>query len=423
MSNIKVNKQNLIVFHTAYSYKTISQLGLEIFITSRNAGKVFDKVITINPVSDLQKYVSDEQLDFRPRAFLLDQTNLVIEGFSKRYTILNRMPRLNFVLAQFSLIRFIVKGGHLRQAKLVRGEDPRFNGFYALALSRILRIPLIVGVWGNPKRLRELNQVPIMPRVFPSMRIEELVEKFVMRRSDLVLAQNRENLSYALDFGVESLKTRITPLGIGIDKVHFAPTSERTDIAEELRELGIASDFIFVCISRLETLKMVDHAILACSLVAKMGIDFKLIIIGDGSEKNNLVKLAEDLQISNLVFFVGNRSQTFIASVVSSSYLNIAPLCGRALLEASLSGCPAVAYDVDWHSEIVVDGKTGKLVENLNYERMANAIQELCINRLYRDQLSVNIRNLAIEIGSPDKIVAEQRKYYEDLLFPGVAKI
>ena len=162
---------------------------------------------------------------------------------------------------------------------------------------------------------------------------------------------------------------------------------------------------------------MTNHAVFACSLVAKAGIDFKLVIIGDGSEKKNLIKLAEDLKISDSVIFAGNRSQAYIAGLVSNSYLNIAPLCGRALLEASLSGCPAVAYDVDWHSEIVVDGKTGRLVDNLDNVGMADAIIELCTNQVYRNQLSENMRDLALELGHPDKLVVAQRKYYEDLLF------
>jgi glycosyltransferase involved in cell wall biosynthesis len=422
MSATKGVKQNLVVFHTAYNYKTISKLGLEIFITSRNASKVFDKVITINPVSDLQNYILEERLDFHPRAFHLDETNLVIEGFSKRYTVLNNWPKLNFLLAQFSLFRFILKGDFLRGVKLVRGEDPRFNGLYALLISRILRKPLIIGVWGNPKRLRKLNQVPIMPRVFPSIRLEEILEKFVIRRSDLVLAQNRENLSYALDFGAESLKTRITPLGIGIDKIHFVDIAKRRDFSAELNELGISGALIFLCISRLEKLKMVNHAILACSIVAKAGIDFKLVIIGDGSEKHNLIKLAEDLQIASSVIFLGNQSQAYIAGLASNSYLNIAPLCGRALLEASLSGCPAVAYNVDWHSEIVIDGETGRLVENLEYERMAEAIKDLCRSQLYRNELSKNMRNLALKIGHPDNLVTAQRDYYEELLLPKVGE-
>jgi glycosyltransferase involved in cell wall biosynthesis len=258
--------------------------------------------------------------------------------------------------------------------------------------------------------------MPIMPRVFPSMQLERLVEKYVLRKADLVLAQNAENLSYALGFGVASEKTQITPLGIGVDKVHFLPASERGDFSNEIEDLGIAGRLIFVCISRLESLKMVNHAILACSLVAKANIDFKLVIIGDGSEKSNLIKLAEHHNIRNSVIFVGNRSQAYIAGLVAVSYLNIAPLCGRALLEASLSGCPAVAYDVDWHSEIVIDGQTGRLVDNLDYVQMGNAIVELCVNKVYRDQLSEKMRGLALELGHPEKIVAAQRSYYVKIL-------
>lgn len=407
----------LLVFHTAYTFQLIKDLGLEIFVTSRNSAEVFDLVITVNPLADLQTYKSQEIPRHSPRRYILDDKNIIIEGYSGRFLVLDKFPKINFLVAQLSLVSYLVRKGYLKDVKLARGEDPRFNGIYAFVFSRILHVPLIIGLWGNPGRLRKLNESPVMPRMFKSMRQEENLEKFVLKRADLVLAQNKENISYALETNVPIERTAITPLGIGIDKFHFIPPDLRPIFSMELKELGVTEKLIFVCISRLESIKTVDHAIKACALVAKSGLKFNLVIVGEGREKDNLQDLAFELGLKDVVIFAGNKSQAWIASLMPNIYLNIAPLCGRSLLEASLSGCPAVAYDIDWHSEIVINNQTGFLVENLNFFELAKSIEKFVnAGEARRTEMKRNMYALALNQASPEILIDRQRKMYGKFL-------
>ncbi len=407
----------LLVFHTAYTFQLIKDLGLEIFVTARNSAEVFDLVITVNPLADLQTHKSHEIPRHSPRRYILDDKNIIIEGYSGRFFALDKFPKINFIVAQLSLVFYLMRKGYLRDVKLARGEDPRFNGIYAFLFSRILHVPLIIGLWGNPGRLRKLNKSPVMPRMFKSMRQEENLEKFVLKHADLVLAQNKENISYAIEANIPLERTAITPLGIGIDKFHFVPPDLRPSFFMELMELGVTEKLVFVCISRLESIKMVDHAIKACALVAKSGLKFNLIVVGEGREKEKLQDLVVELGLNDKVIFAGNRSQSWIASLMPNVYLNIAPLCGRSLLEASLSGCPAVAYDVDWHSDIVINNETGFLVENLNYVELANSI-EMFVNagEARRSEMKRNMYSFAQEQASPERLVEAQRSIYGKFL-------
>jgi hypothetical protein len=56
----------------------------------------------------------------------------------------------------------------------------------------------------------------MMPSLFKKLKTEARLEKFVLLRAQKVLAQNHENLSYALQVGVLESDTAITPLGVGI---------------------------------------------------------------------------------------------------------------------------------------------------------------------------------------------------------------
>jgi glycosyltransferase involved in cell wall biosynthesis len=406
----------MLVFHSAYTFDYLKKYGMEIFVQSRDAGHFFDSVLTVSPIASLQYEINDSRKVSAPEFQRLDDCNVILEGRVARFGILKKFKRLNFLLSQISLIYAIFRYGRLREIVLVRAEDPRLNGIFGYVFSRLLRKPLVIGLWGNPGRLRKLNGRPNLSGLFSSNSVEERFETFLLKRASIVLSQNVENMSYALEVGVDPSKTRITPLGVGIDKAHFLPLESRLDVSTNLKSWGVSSDFILACISRLEALKMVDHAIKACKVLKDSNIPFKLILVGDGRQREELEILAGDLGIAENVIFAGNRSQEWIAGMMSHVDLNVAPLCGRALLEASLSGCPAVSYDVDWHSEIVHSGVTGELIENLDFVAMGEAAKKILLDVQLRAGMREEMFKLAHELASPSRITEEQVQIYADLI-------
>lgn len=408
--------KGMLVFHSAYTFDDLKKLGLEIFVQSRDSGNFFERILTVSPVASLQYQPDDPRQISAPECFHLDERNTILEGRLARFRFLKRFKVLNFIVAQGSLMFKLVRKGKIREIELIRGEDPRFNGIYAYLASRILQRPLVIGLWGNPGRIRKLNGKPIAPRLFRTMNMEEKVETFILKRADIVLAQNSENMSYALQVGVEPDKTRITPLGVGIDKVHFQPLSDRLDVSSDLEIWQHEGKFLLICISRLEAIKMVNHAISACKVLKDANISFNLVLVGEGRERMNLEALASELGLAENVIFAGNRSQEWIAGLMAHVDLNIAPLCGRALLEASLSGCPAVSYDVDWHGEIVHSGVTGELIENLDFVAMGQAAKKILLDEKLRSSMRKEMLKLSHELASPTRIVEEQVKIYSDLI-------
>ena len=413
--NLQTNGR-MLVFHSAYTFDDIKARSLEVYVTSKDAGKFFDSILTVSPIASLQYAAQHPLLFGRPDFYELDGRNTILEGKTQRFKLIKRWKKLNFVLAQVSLLFTLFSSRGLRSIKVVQADDPAFNGLYGYLFSQILRKPLIVGVWGNPARIRELRKVPLMPGLFPSIWIEERVEKFVLRRASLVLVQNSENGSYPLSVGVAPEKVRILPLGIGIHEAHFLPGSKRLQLSDELKLFGIENQFVLTCISRLEELKLVDHAILSCQVLKNAGIEFKLVIIGDGREKEKLIALAKDLDLEKQIVFAGNRSQEWIAGFLQYADVAVAPLTGRALLEIGLSGCPVVAYDVDWHSEIVQSGTTGTLVTNLDHKSLGESVLELLQNKSLCSDLSKRMLKRAAEIADPKRIIDSQVEMYRSLI-------
>ena len=408
--------RKLLVFHSAYTFDDIRSKGLEVFISARDAGEFFDSVLTVSPIASLQYSSNSSDRFGKAKYFQLDSRNTILEGKISRFHLPDKFRIIDFLFGQLSVLVSLVKSGGLRSVKLVRAEDPRFNGLYGLFFSWLLRKPLVIGVWGNPARIRESTKLPLMPNLFRTGVMEERVEKFVLKRASMVLAQNQENMSYVLSLGVDPVRTRLTPLGVGIDSSHFVSNSDRCDVTADLQEFGITSQRIIVCVSRLEKVKVVDHAIRACVVLKEAGLAFKLVIVGDGREKSDLISLANSLGISENVIFAGNRSQKWLSGFLACADIAITPLAGRALLEIGLAGCPVVAYDVDWHSEIVRSRKTGILVKNLNYQELGKAALKLLTDDELVSRMGREMKAHAQEIANPKALAQGQANIYKELI-------
>jgi hypothetical protein len=150
----------MLVFHSAYTMDYLTKFGMHIFVQSRDAGHFFDSVLTVSPVASLQYPPDDPRIFSAPQLLKLDNYNDILEGRAGRFRQLRNIKILNFLLSQLSLVTSIIKYGKLKEVELIRAEDPRFNGIYGYIFSKLLRKPLVVGVWGNPGRLRKLNGKP-----------------------------------------------------------------------------------------------------------------------------------------------------------------------------------------------------------------------------------------------------------------------
>ncbi len=103
----------------------------------------------------------------------------------------------------------------------------------------------------------------------------------------------------------------------GIDEYFVDPS----DLIELKDSLQIGNIFTAVCITRLVASKRVDLCIKVTSAVVnKYGVsDFKLIIVGDGTERNRLEKLSIDLCIANHIVFVGAVDNQFVKYYLAAS--------------------------------------------------------------------------------------------------------
>ena len=277
------------MIQSAYPYKTLCERNLLDFATSKDLGGFFDTVYTVHAAATVEFDINSRERYGKIATYRHSPTHIFIEAKFGRYWHLRKFPALNFVSSQIGLILHLIKLSWREKDLLIRAEDPRYNGLLGFLLTRIKRIPFIVGSWGNPDSIRKYTGAPLQPRVFRSVKMEETCERFLMKRADCALVQNEDNFNYAVLYGAKRENVKYFRLGNAIYPGHFAEPEGRTLSPEGLAIIN--HEGYKVCtVSRLENLKIVDHTLKSFKGM-KCSINSQLYIFGDGSEKKSLMDL------------------------------------------------------------------------------------------------------------------------------------
>ncbi len=118
----------------------------------------------------------------------------------------------------------------------------------------------------------------------------------------------------------------------------------------------------------------------ACGELVRRGSPLRLVIAGDGNQRDKLQRLAAD-QLGERVIFVGKVPRNIMYRYYSACDLFVFPgireSLGLVFLEAQSCGLPVVAFDNAGVPEAVKNGITGLLVAAYAAKPFADAIERL----------------------------------------------
>ncbi|BCY29086.1 N-acetyl-alpha-D-glucosaminyl L-malate synthase BshA [Flavobacterium okayamense] len=197
---------------------------------------------------------------------------------------------------------------------------------------------------------------------------------FSINQSDIVtsVSKSLRDDTYKL-FEIKK-EIEVIPNFIEIDKTEIskqAPCS-RSLMAKE-------NERIITHISNFRKVKRIEDVIRIFYKVQEK-LPAKLMMVGDGPEKEKAEQLCEDLNISNKVIFFGNSNE--IDKILCYSDLFLLPSetesFGLAALEAMACGVPVISTNSGGLPEVNIHGKTGFLSDVGNVVEMSeNAIKVL----------------------------------------------
>ena len=139
-------------------------------------------------------------------------------------------------------------------------------------------------------------------------------------------------------------------------------------------------DFVCVQVGSLSVEKNLEFSLHLIVKLKKNIPNLKLLIIGEGVQRQNLEKLKSKLSLENHVFFLGHQKEDLNKIIAGSDIMlltsHIEGVPG-VLMEGMLSSVPVIASSVGGVPELVKNGETGWCISPNDLEAFAKAIQEV----------------------------------------------
>ena len=203
--------------------------------------------------------------------------------------------------------------------------------------------------------------------------------------------------------------------------VDFTPRTPAMDRAAYLKSVGLeagADDVVFGIAARLNPVKDVATLIRGFALAAKEHPNIRLLIAGDGEEREMLEKLAAELCPKGSYVFAGwvTDMDSFYHALDVNTLTSLSETFPYAITEGARMHCATIASDVGGIPYIIEHGVTGLLFHPQDAEALGACIGRLAESRAMREQLGENLYEKASREFSIDATVGKQIEIYQTIL-------
>ena len=181
--------------------------------------------------------------------------------------------------------------------------------------------------------------------------------------------------------------------------------------------------FIIGLIARLWPQKRVRDALWSADQLKFAQKNFYLLIVGDGPDRNALLRYRDDLELGDRVIFLGERNDVSKLIPAFDLLWNCSAYEGQsnAILEAQSFCVPTIASDIPGNRDLVETGKNGLLISEFDGDetRRKTAFSRETIRLMQPENANVlrqwgeNARRRVLEDFSPEKMIERYVELYE----------
>jgi len=240
---------------------------------------------------------------------------------------------------------------------------------------------LVISTWGS--------DVLISPK---KSWLHKLRAEYILRKADLVTADAEVTAQAVCNLGVERSKVLVSPMGV--EKLLLGAQKKK-----EKPYLLILSN------RRLEPIYDIATLLKAVPLVIKQAQkEVKFVILGEGSQKNKLIRLTKELKIENYVEFKGVVPREMLLKYYQDSDIYVSTALSDStsvsLLEAMNFGLIPIVTDIPGNREWIEEGKNGFLFPMSDHkvlaEKIIQVINEFTVWSAFREKNEAIIKSRAI---------------------------
>lgn len=213
-------------------------------------------------------------------------------------------------------------------------------------------------------------------------------------------------------------KDRITILHNAVKPFVAPPTEE---VERTWRKLGIADDeAVILAVGRLSQEKGHADLIRAAAILSGLpGVPrFRVVIVGEGPERESLLRLTSELGVQQRVKFAGFQRdmQPYYAMATIVAVPSHSEGSPNVVLEAMAAGLPIVANQVGGVPEILEQDATGLMVMPRNPDAMAKAILRVFTDDELRERIAATAKECAATDYTPQAYRRALVSFYQEVL-------
>lgn len=301
--------------------------------------------------------------------------------------------------------------------ELIHVHHPAIVGNVALHLKKKYGIPVIFTY--HTRYEQYLHYVKPLACLERRTGVIEKYLEYFCKKCDLLIAPTPGIRDYLEKKG---LKTPVRVLPTGIPAPCFLPDLEKA--GQLRRQYKGNADYLFLTVSRLAKEKNLRFQLQGLALLKEVlkgrGRTFRHMMIGEGPQREELERLAEQLGLSEELVFLGNvpnpKMKEYQAAADAFLFSSKSETQGIVILEAMAAGNPVVAVDATGVRDVVQNGENGFLCREDATEWAGQIVKLLSDGAAY-GAMSRAACSTA-EKYSEDVIAKTAELYYEELFFP-----
>lgn len=265
------------------------------------------------------------------------------------------------------------------------------NGLFVALLAKLIGAKSVYICGGGPREVAG-GGFSTENRIFKKMsQADYFIERLLLKsvnEMDLVISMGSSAIDFFKNNGVKA-KFEIVPGGF--DNELFSPSLEKK------------KEYDLIFIGRLSNIKRVDRLLNAIKLAKQNLPNLNAVIVGDGPDKEDLQALASELGIASDVNFVGWQNNVDVWLQKSKCFVLTSDSEGlsQALIQAMLTGLPAITSDVGDIGDLLESGKNGYLISDLKAHRFSEKFVDLLADDMKLHRLSNNALNSAQQFSIP----------------------
>jgi glycosyltransferase involved in cell wall biosynthesis len=328
-----------------------------------------------------------------------------IETKISNFSDVKNMPK---VLRHVAYLFKVMSSG--KDVDIIYAQDPVSVGLPSMLAAKILRKKFFVKIVGDYAWEQGVMRFGV----------EELLDDFMKSHKEYKwqvklfrhIEKTVANNAYAIITPSRYLKKIVGSWGVEDSRIHIiynAAEDIERDIKDKPHNL-IHDDFVIVSAGRLVPWKGFKSLILAVGKLRSDIPNIKLIIAGDGPDKDTLISTVNENSLEDKVFLLGDVDKRILSSYILNSDLFVLNTgyegLSHQLLEVMTMGIPIITTSSGGNTELIKNKKTGILIEFDNVKEIIESILYLYNNPDLRKSFALTAKK-EVEKFSKDKMLEE----------------